>query len=226
MARMAFRPKTIIVLLSLAVVSIAVAPAPASAQEAYRIHEDTRYTFSPFIGARMGGRIDVNTPNVDYLPIDSSLNWGFNFGARIVPHLFGEFMWNRQTTTLTAHHTATGNETTLTNNAHLDMYQANLLYEFPTRTRVMPFVVGGVGFTYFDSHGVLDFHYRGSYNLGAGVKYLLAPQVAVRSELRWSPSRTTSASSVFCDPFLGCFTTPISNHAEQWQANIGIEFRF
>jgi len=122
--------------------------------------------------------------------------------------------------------TSTGTETTLTNNAHLDMYQASLLYEFPTYSRIVPFVVGGVGFTYFDSRGVLNFNYRGSYNLGGGVKYLLAPQVAVRSELRWSPSRTTSSSTVFCDPFLGCFTTPISNHAEQWQANLGIEFRF
>jgi opacity protein-like surface antigen len=135
-------------------------------------------------------------------------------------------MWNRQSTTLAAHHAQSGSETTLTNNAHLDMYQANLLYEFPTSSRIVPFIVGGFGFTYFDSHGVLDFHYRGSYNLGGGVKYMLAPQIAARTELRWSPSRTTSASAVFCDPFLGCFTTPISNHAQQWQANIGLEFRF
>ena len=101
---MIFQPKTILLLFSITL-SIAIVPTPARAQEAYRIHEDTRYTFSPFIGARMGGRIDVNTPNVDYLPIDSSLNWGFNFGARIVPHLFGEFMWNRQTKTTLAAHT-------------------------------------------------------------------------------------------------------------------------
>src|SRR5579862_5793573 len=163
MGRLKFQPKMIFLLFS-TTFSIAIVPAPARAQVAYRNHEDTRYTFSPFIGARMGGRIDVSTPNVDYLPIDSSLNWGFNFGARVVDHLYGEFMWNRQTTTLTAHHTATGTETTLTNNAHLDMYQANLLYEFPTYSRVVPFVVGGVGFTYFDSHGVLNFNYRGSYN--------------------------------------------------------------
>ena len=200
MARMKFQPRTILLLFS-TTLSIALWPVSAHAQEAYGVHENARYTFSPFIGARIGGRINVNTPNVDYLPIDSSLNWGFNFGAHIVDHLFGEFMWNRQTTTLTAHHTAGGTETTLTNNAHLDMYQASLLYEFPTYSRVAPFVVGGVGFTYFDSHGVLNFNYRGSYNLGGGVKYLLAPQVAVRSELRWSPSRTTSSSAVFCDPF-------------------------
>jgi opacity protein-like surface antigen len=174
----------------------------------------------------LGGRIDINTPNVDYLAIHDSLNWGFNAGARIIPHLFGEFMWNRQTTTLSAHHTQTNTMTTLTNQAHLDMYQGSLLYEFPSSSRLVPFVVGGMGFTHFDSHGILAFSNRYSYNFGGGVKYLFAPQVALRAELRWSPSRTTSSSTVYCDPFLGCFITPVSNHAEQVQANVGLEFRF
>src|SRR5581483_2728539 len=59
---------------------------------------EPRYTLSLFLGARFGGKIAINTPNVDYLPIRSSLNWGFNAGVRVVPHLFAEFMWNRQTT--------------------------------------------------------------------------------------------------------------------------------
>jgi hypothetical protein len=58
------------------------------------------------------------------------------------------------------------------------------------------------------------------------VKYLFAPHIALRTEMRWSPSRTTSSSTTFCDQSLGCFVTPISNHAEQGQANVGLEFRF
>jgi hypothetical protein len=58
------------------------------------------------------------------------------------------------------------------------------------------------------------------------VKYLFTPQVALRADLRWSPSRTTAASTTFCDPSLGCFTTPVNRHAEQGQAEIGLEFRF
>ena len=187
---------------------------------------EPKYTFSLFLGTRFGGNIAINTPNVDRLPISASYNWGFNAGARIAPHLFGEFMWNRQTTTLSAHDIPTNQIVTLTNNAHLDMYQGSLLYEFWATPRLRPYVVGGVGFTHFDSHGILSFGNRLSYNLGGGVKYLFAPPVALRAELRWSPSRTTSSNATFCDPFLGCFVTPISNHAEQWQANLGLEFRF
>ena len=56
-----------------------------------------------------------------------------------------------------------------------------------------------------------------------------SPGFSARRSSWWATawtSRTTTASTVFCDPFLGCFTTPISNHADQWQANIGVEFRF
>ena len=187
---------------------------------------EPRFTFSLFLGTRFGGRIAINTPHVDYLPISSSFNWGFNVGARVAPHLFAEFMWNRQTTTLSAHDIPANQIVPLTNKAHLDMYQGSLLYEISTSSKLRPFAVGGIGFTHFNSQGILSFSDRFSYNLGGGVKYVFAPNVALRGEMRWSPSRTTSSNTTFCDPFLGCFTTRISNHAEQWQANLGVELRF
>jgi opacity protein-like surface antigen len=189
-------------------------------------HAQNRFEIEPFVGTRFGGRIIVNTPDVDYLPIGTSLNWGFTTGVGIVPHLFAEFMWNRQTTTLSAHEVLLGQTFPLTTHAHLDLYHVGLLYEFWTRGMLRPFVAGGIGDTHFDSHGVLSFDNRFSYNLGGGVKYLFAPQVALRAELRWSPSRTTASSTTFCDPSLGCFTTPVTHHAQQGQADVGLEFRF
>jgi len=189
-------------------------------------YAQNRFEIEPFVGARFGGRITINTPDVDYLPIDTSLNWGFTTGVAIVRHLFAEFMWNRQTTTLSAHDTALNQTIPLTTRAHIDLYHFDLLYEFWTPSKVRPFVVAGIGDTHFDSHGVLSFHDRFSYNVGGGVKYLFAPEVALRAEVRWSPSRTTAASTTFCDPSLGCFTTPVIRHAQQGQADIGIEFRF
>src|SRR5579863_10760022 len=122
----------------------------------YKLFEP-KYEFSLFLGSRFGGNIAINTPNVDYLPISSSLNWGFNAGARLMPHLFAEFMWNRQTTTLSAHDIPTNQIVPLTNNAHLDMYQGSLLYEIWASSKVRPYAVGGIGLTHFDSHGILSF---------------------------------------------------------------------
>jgi len=189
-------------------------------------HAQTRYQIEPFVGLRFGGRVAINTPAVDYLPIDSSLNWGFAGAVGIVPHLFGEFMWNRQTTTLSAHNLLTGQTLPLTNRARIELYHWSLLYEFSSRSPIRPFVAAGIGVTHFDSHGVLSFSDRFSYNLGGGVKYLFAPNVALRAEVRWAPSRTTTFTTTFCDPALGCFTTPVSSHAQQGEANIGVEFRF
>jgi hypothetical protein len=121
--------KIAVSLISLGCLSAAIAPSTAHAQgwyspDSYRPREsypppgypppryppaegfkrfEPKYTLSLFLGTRFGGNIAINTPNVDYLPIRSSFNWGFNAGARIVPHLFAEFMWNRQTTRLSAH---------------------------------------------------------------------------------------------------------------------------
>jgi hypothetical protein len=189
-------------------------------------YAQNRFEIEPFVGARFGGRITINTPDVDYLPIDPSLNWGFTTGVGIIRHLFGEFMFNRQTTTLSAHDTLLNQTLPLTTNAHIDLYHFGLLYEFWVPWKLRPFVAGGIGDTHFDSHGVLAFEDRFSYNLGGGIKYLFAPEVALRAEVRWSPSRTTASSTTFCDPALGCFTTPISHHAQQGQADIGLEFRF
>src|SRR5690242_11644694 len=220
------RSVSTLVFLSLTCILTAIAPSTARAQGYYAARESTKFTFTPFDGVRFGGKISLNNPDVDRINIDSSLNWGFNAGVGIAPNLFGEFMWNRQTTTLAAHHVFTNNAVTLTDQAHVDLYQVSLLYEFWEHSPIRPFVVAGIGVTHFDSFGILDFSNRFSYNLGGGVKYRLAPQVALRAELRYSPSRTTSSNTTFCDPSFGCFTTPINNHAQQGQANVGVELRF
>ena len=56
----------------------------ATASGAYA---QNRFEIEPFVGARFGGRITINTPDVDYLPIDTSLNWGFTTGVAIVRHI-------------------------------------------------------------------------------------------------------------------------------------------
>src|ERR1700674_4921915 len=122
MSHTTLRPRMIVLLLS-GFFSIVIAPPAARAQTRHTGETGPRFTFSPFLGVRLGGRIDINTPNVDYLAIHSSFNGGFNLGARIMPGLYGEFMWNRQSTTLSAHDTQSNTMTTLTNHAHLDMYQ-------------------------------------------------------------------------------------------------------
>ncbi|HUJ31926.1 MAG TPA: outer membrane beta-barrel protein [Candidatus Acidoferrum sp.] len=181
---------------------------------------------TPFGGARFGGVIDVNTTDVDYLPIKSSWNYGVMADYTVWPQFQAEFMFNHQPTDLDQHVIATDSRQFLTS-ADIDMYQWGFLFALkPPEARLQPFIVGGLGFTHFKAGGDLPFTNRFSYNLGLGAKYFFNRHVGLRAEARWSPSRTTTQQGTFCDPFFGCEIVPVASHAEQGQANIGLIFRF
>lgn len=193
-----------------------------------------QFEITPFVGSRFGGNIDVSqqgNPNVDYLKIKSSIDYGIMGGVTFWDNFEGEFMWNRQPTSLTAHN-PTSDVFTYVSSMNFDMYQFDVLYHFlSTESKLRPFVVAGLGFSHYGvpsvgGQSVLGFDNRFAYNLGGGVKYFLSPHWGLRMELRWSPSHTTSGESVYCDPVFGCAPTSSANKAQQGQVNAGIIYRF
>jgi len=202
---------------------------------ASNVYAQREYEITPFFGTRFGGNIDetqAGNPDVDFLKIKSGEDFGIMGGVTFWNNFEGEFMWNRQPTSLTAHNPS-DNTYTFLSNMNLDMYQFDILYQFKLpRTKFEPFVVGGLGFSHFgvsqaNGEQVLGFSNRFSYNLGGGVKYFFTRHWGIRAEARWSPSHTTESEGETCDPFFGgCFPTTFSNKAEQGQANIGLIFRF
>jgi len=197
-------------------------------------YEGGRFEVTPFVGTRFGGKIDLtsqNDPNVDYLKIKSSIDYGVIGDVSFWGNFQGEFMWNRQPTNLTSHDPIT-NTLTKVSDMNFDMYQFSLVYNFlsPER-RLRPFVVAGLGFSHYgvspvNGQSVLDFSNRFAYNLGGGAKFFFTPHVGLRAEVRWSPSHTTTGTATYCDPFFGCYPATVANKAEQGQANAGIIFRF
>jgi opacity protein-like surface antigen len=197
-------------------------------------YEGGRYEVTPFFGTRFGGTIDLSqsgNPNVDYLKIKSSEDYGIMGDISFWGNFQGEFMWNRQPTSLTSHDPIT-NTLTPVSNMNLDMYQFSVLYQFLSPERKLrPFAVAGLGFSHFganpvDGQNPLGFSNRFSYNLGGGAKYFFATHWGVRAEVRWSPSHTTTGTATYCDPFFGCYPATVANKANQGQANIGIIYRF
>lgn len=192
-------------------------------------HAQSQYEVTPFFGTRFGGSIDLSqqgNPNVDYLTIKSSEDFGIMAGMDFWSNFEAEFMWNRQPTSLSAHDPIT-NTSSFVSNMSFDMYQFDVLYQFKSPdSKLRPFIVGGLGFSHFGNQQVLGFSNRFAYNLGGGVKYFFNQHWGVRAEARWSPSHTTQGVSQYCDPFYGCYPTTVANSAEQGQANIGLIFRF
>ncbi|MFY9690005.1 MAG: outer membrane beta-barrel protein [Candidatus Acidiferrales bacterium] len=184
---------------------------------------------TPFGGTRFGGVIDLsntNAPtNVDYLTIRSTWDYGAMLDVDLFPHAQAEFMWNNQPTVLGAH--VPGSGSSRLGEADLDMFQWGLLYEFlQPGSKFQPYAVGGVGFTSYNTNGIIDLGNELSFNVGGGVKYFFDPHFGVRVEARYSPSRTTEGEGLYCDPFYGCYPAQVSNYAHQGQANVGLIFRF
>jgi opacity protein-like surface antigen len=204
---------------------------------ASRIRAQRQYEVTPFFGTRFGGNIDLSqqgNPNIDFLKLKNSEDFGIMGGVSFWGNFQGEFMWNRQPTSLSAHNPNDGTYS-FVSNMNLDMYQFDVLYQFKSAESKLrgfsPFVVGGLGFSHFgvqpvNGQQVLGFSNRFSYNLGGGVKYFFTRHFGLRAEARWSPSHTTQGQSVFCDPVFGCSPTTVANKAEQGQANIGLIYRF
>lgn len=205
---------------------------PASAVWAQE--EGRQFEVTPFVGTRFGGNIDLSqqgNPNVDYLRIKSSVDYGVMAGVTFWQNFEGEFMWNRQPTSLSSHN-PNDNTFAPVANMNLDMYQFDVLYQFHLpKTKIEPFAVAGLGFSHFgvppvNGQSVLGFSNRFSFNLGGGAKYFFNRHWGLRAEVRWSPSHTTTGQGEYCDPFYGCGPTTVANKAEQGQANIGVIYRF
>lgn len=200
---------------------------PAQAQ--HQLHE---FEVTPFGGVRFGGEIDLNTADVDYLPIHSSANYGALLDYTIWPGFQAEFLWNQQPTFLGVHSVSTDTTLHLTS-ADLTTYNWGFNYSFRSpESKLRPFIAAGLGFTHFaagqySSRNFLDFGNRFSYNFGVGAKYFFTDHVGLRMEARWLPSRTTAGTGQYQDPYTG-FVYPVAthNHAEQGSADIGIIFRF
>jgi opacity protein-like surface antigen len=182
---------------------------------------------TPFGGSRFGGVIDAGSstnPDVDYLTIRSTWDYGAMLDVDLFPHAQAEFMWNNQPTVIGEHVPGVGS--TRIGEASLDMFQWSFLYEFlQPGAKLQPYAVAGVGFNSYNTNGIINLGNEFAYNVGGGVKYFFNPHVGLRLEARYSPSRTTQGYGEYCE-FYGCYTALVNNYAHQGQANLGIIFRF
>jgi len=192
------------------------------------------FEVNPFFGARYGGNIDVTrlgNPNADYFKIKSSENYGVLTDISIWRNLQGEFIWNRQPTSLTTHNPNNGTYTFLSK-MNLDSCLFGLTYQFrESKMRVRPFASVSFGFSHYgvppvNGQPVLNFTNREALNLAAGVKYFFTRNFGMRMEARWALSDSTYKGTDNCVPLPLSGPCDNYNGVSQWQANIGLTFRY
>ena len=189
-----------------------------------------RFEVTPFLGGRTGGTIDLtqqNNPNVDFMKIRSSLNYGILADVSFLSHFQGEFMWSRQPTSLTAHNPNDGTFTYISK-MNLDTYQFGLTYQFgKPEAKLRPFLVFGAGFPHFDVaaiNGKVPF----AGTVGGGVKYYFTRNIGIRVEGRALTTETTYKDTEICSYGLYYIPEPcpVNNTTHQGQFNVGLILRF
>lgn len=194
----------------------------------------SKIELTPFAGTRFGGKIavsDSSNPNIDYLAIKSSIDYGAFFDYTIWDNFQAEVMWVRQPTDLREHDFTTDTLGPPITTTKLDSFTFGAAYSFkPVEAKFKPYIAGGLGFTNFTNtdnpnNVFLGFHNRFTYNIGGGFKYYFSKYAGLRFDLRYAPTRTLPQNVQECGPF-GCFIAQQTGHANQGEANLGLILRF
>lgn len=149
---------------------------------------------TPFAGFRFGGGFTDNTTDAD-LDVDEGESLGLILDVRATPETQYELFYSFQKTELQGNGLLGGDPL-----FDLDIHYLHLggTYLFPGE-RVVPFVGGGLGLTYFSPDGPgLDSEVYFSLSLGGGAKIPISKRVGLRLEGRGFLTILPDSSDLFC----------------------------
>lgn len=149
---------------------------------------------TPFAGFRFGGSFEDNTTGID-LDADEGESFGIILDVRAAQDSRYELFYSFQKTELERGGPFTG-ESLFDLDVHYLHAGGSLL--FPGE-RVVPFIGGGLGLTFFSPHGPgLDSEIYFSLSLGGGARIPISKRVGVRLEGRGFLTILPERSDIFC----------------------------
>ncbi|GAC1647937.1 MAG: hypothetical protein NVS9B15_06550 [Acidobacteriaceae bacterium] len=211
----------------------------------------TRVEVTPFGGFETGAsapltvKSDANgnpTSAINSVSIHKGGSYGAFFDYSKSENFQYEFMWVRNSTSLSQHDFIVGNSFD-TYSARADQYQFGVLFHLLDSTRKLrPYIAGGVGFTHTvradtpftsasnnpdfipASGGGTDTAF--AFNLGAGAKFYATRHIGLRLDGRFLPSYATSTQGVICDELGFCSNGTKRNFYQRLNLGAGVILRF
>jgi Outer membrane protein beta-barrel domain len=188
------------------------------------------FEFTPTVGYRFGGTIDLNNPaqnpNFKSLHFESNPSYGVALNHSVHDNIRVEFQWSRQDTHIDGR-SRLNNSTARLFGAYLDQYHFNFMFHSAEEgLHPQLFFIGGLGFTSFEPRANLDTKTQFSFEVGGGVKYFFVPRVGLRLEAKWAPTYIKSTEELFCNGFNTCYTVSNPVYAQQGEVSSGIIIRF
>lgn len=200
------------------VLAAAVTATPLAAQKA------SRFELTPIVGFQFGGGF---TGDLGRIELKESVSYGGALSFRASWDTWIEATYLRQDTDATFN--PIGGGTPRTNGAATNYIHGGVRQDFTTGGPVTPFILGSLGATIFDSkaEGQGSETYF-SFGLGAGVKSMFgaSKRVGARIQGRWWATSVPSGSSVWCDPFFGCYSVGTYSLVSQGELSGGLTIAF
>jgi len=194
-------------------------------------HAQGRFEIDPFVGYETSASYPVSIINpppgfdpVDRLRVNDSLAFGTFLDYNLTENFQGEFMWNHNNTSYSAHDVVT-NTYVPAYHSDIDQFQFGGLYMFRSSdARLRPYVTGSVGFTHDSNSNNTPNRTEFSYSLGGGVKYFINRHVGLRGDIRYLPTYGSSSNELYC--YYGCYYANVAHFLNRGSFTGGIIFKF
>ena len=183
--------------------------APASAQ---------RFEAAGLFGYTTSGGLDPVARELESYEIGGGFTWAAEFGYFFSPHFGVEASWTQREGALTL---ATSSGTGELFEIDLRQLLGNIVYQWgEENAKVRPFVLGGLGATFFGADDVPG-ETKLAWAVGGGAKFSLHRKLGVKVQARYNPTLLNDESSDFCDPFGFC-----ASSVSSFELLSGVVFRF
>ncbi|HEY7352798.1 MAG TPA: outer membrane beta-barrel protein [Terriglobales bacterium] len=181
------------------------------------------------VGGQLNGGLDLSTSIFHRIEVGNSINYGVTLGYLVGDYYGLEFQWNHAGGDALAQPIGVGSSINVFSLSQ-NQYMGNIVFHFKDReAKVRPFAFLGLGATNLspDRSG-LNSATRFAVSLGGGAKYNLSQHIALRGQLKWSPTYiTTTDGGYWCDPFWGgCWVVGNDHYLHEFDMSGGITLRF
>jgi opacity protein-like surface antigen len=183
--------------------------APASAQ---------RFEAAGLFGYTTSGSLEPVASELEGYEIGGGFTWQGQFDYFFSPHLGVEASWAQREGELTLS-TSSGTGELF----EIDMRQllGSVVYQWGTEeAKVRPFVLGGLGATFFESDDVPS-ETKLAWAVGGGAKLFFHRRLGLKLQAKFNPTLLNDESSDFCDPFGFC-----ADSVSSFELLSGVFFRF
>jgi opacity protein-like surface antigen len=183
-----------------------------------------------YVGYQINGGVDLSTTRFHRIDVGNGTNYGVSLGYLIGEHSGVEFQWNQNNADTVAEPIGGGPSVKLFSLTQ-NQYMGNYLFHFKEREATLrPFLLVGLGASSLttDRSGVQGTT-RFTFAVGGGAKYHISKHIALRGQLRYSPTylTTTSNGGFWCDPFWGgCWVVGNDHYLNAFDMTGGITLRF